>query len=367
MKSVISFYWELKKPMDRFYACLGFFWMIFPLFIAPTNAFADYETGIVKYEVAQAYLDENPYIIANYSSIHGHTMESCLFKVEKTYMEEGRLMISGPVVLLWKENSYSQRTYQLPDTLQIFTDELTGNYHLGYYKPMRAAIQLGNLFLCSGNTYSGVPTISYFPNPEVFPGIKQDNNLWMDQLPGAIKDYCVWWYKKASIGPPVLHEFIDSVLSIPEGGSKTPPDIYIDYNCCPEEGCISGKWKALEEIPLYKEPNSTKISGKIANGETFTGIKENVYVTPLKIIACNSLEVYDSIETFTIEPGRTYYILSCTDQGVKIWLNGRIMLAADAAFNPWQEWWVYIQTEKGKKGWFRYSHTINIIHAYHVE
>jgi hypothetical protein len=84
------------------------------LFLFPSKIFADCENNFVNLEVARAYLQENPYIIAFYSSIEGQS--SYLFKVEKVYMEEEQMTVSGPVILIWNENSYRQRTYQLPDS-----------------------------------------------------------------------------------------------------------------------------------------------------------------------------------------------------------------------------------------------------------
>jgi len=327
--------------------------LIAGLLFLPTKIFADCENNFVSLEVARAYLQENPYIIANYSIIEGQS--SYLFKVEKVYMDEERLTISGPVILSWTENKYSQRTYRLPDPGQIYTDELCGNYHLGYYRPMRAAFPLAVLLGPAGGANNYSSAFWTFPEPDVIPNADKGYSAWLEQLPAVIKDYCLWWYENANIGPPVFHELIDSVLSIPEGGCKKPPEPYVDFNHCPGEGCQYGEWTTSETISIFDKPNGTKKIGEISAGDTFTAITGNVYLTPLKKIVNESIEVYDSISSIVLEPGRKYYILSNIGEGQsKVWVNGRIMTASDSDYNSTQKWWVEIVTKTRKKGWILY-------------
>ncbi|NTV79072.1 MAG: hypothetical protein HGA25_08050 [Clostridiales bacterium] len=169
-------------------------------------------------------------------------------------MDGEQMTISGPVILSWKENKYRQRTYNLPDSGQIFTDELCGNYHFGYYRPMRAAFPLSNLLSPTGGVYNYSSTFWAFPEPEVIPDVEKGYSAWLEQLPDVVKEYCLWWYENASIGPPVFHELIDSVLSIPEGGCKKPPELYVDYNHCPGEGCDYKTWFTSGQLAVYKIP-----------------------------------------------------------------------------------------------------------------
>ena len=323
------------------------------LLLSPLKIFADCEYNFVRLEVAQAYLKENPYIIAYYSRIVGQY--SHLFKVEKVYMDGEQMTISGPVILSWKENKYNQRTYILPDSGQIFTDELCGNYHLGYYRPMRAAFPLADLLAPTGGIYNYSSTFWAFPEPEVIPGVYTGYGAWLEHLPDVVKEYCLWWHENASSGPPVFHELIDSVLSIPEGGCKKPPEIYVDYNHCPGEGCVYGKWTTSGPITIFDQPNGTKNIGELSAGETFTAITGNIYLIPMKKIASVPIEVYDSSGSFMLESGRKYYILSDLGEGYsKVWVNGRIMIASDSDYNSSQKWWVKIVTKKKKKGWILY-------------
>ena len=324
--------------------------LIAGLLFLPAKTFADCENNFVSLEVARAYLRENPYIIANYGIIEGQS--SCLFKVEKVYKEGEQLMISGPVILSWTENKYSQRTYSLPESGQIYTDELCGNYHLGYYGPMRAAFPLAVLLGPTGGINNYSSTFWVFPEPDVIPNVDKGYSGWMEELPEVIKDYCLWWNENASIGPPVFHELIDSVLSIPEGGCKKPPELYIDLNHCPGEGCQFGEWTTSEPITIFDKPNGTKKIGEISAGDTFTALTGNVYLTPVKKIVNQSIEVYDSTGSVMLEPGRKYYILSNIGEGQsKVWVNGRIMIASDSEYNSSQMWWVEIITKSRKKGW----------------
>ena len=323
------------------------------ILLFPAKSFADCVNNFVSLEVARAYLDENPYIIAFYSSIEGQS--SHLFKVDKVYMDGEQLTVSGPVILSWKENKYRQRTYSLPDSGQIFTDELCGNYHFGYYKPMRAAFPLVTLLSPTGGTYNYGSSFWAFPEPEVIPDVEKGYAAWLEQLPEVVKDYCLWWYENAGIGPPVYHELIDSVLSVPEGGCKKPPELYVDYNHCPGEGCQYGEWTTSESIAIYDKPNGSKKTGEIPAGETFTAITGHVYLTPLEVIVSETIEVYDSIGSLMLEPGRKYYVLSNIGEGhSKVWVNGRIMISSDSFYNNSQKWWVEIRTKNGKKGWILY-------------
>ncbi|MBN1602295.1 MAG: hypothetical protein JW915_11840 [Chitinispirillaceae bacterium] len=336
------------------------------LLLSPSKTFADCGYNFVRLEVAQAYLKENPYIIAFYSSIEGQY--SHLFKVEKVYMDGKQMTISGPVILSWKENKYRQRTYDLPDSGQIFTDELCNNYHFGYYKPMRAAFPLGNLLSPTGGTYNYGSSFWAFPEPEVIPDVEKGYSAWMEQLPDIVKEYCLWWYENASIGPPVFHDLINSVLSIPDGGYKKPPEHFVDYNHCPGEGCQYGEWTTPESITFFDKPNGAKKIGEIPAGETFTAITGNVYLTPMEIIVNESIEVYDSIGSIVLEPGRKYYVLSSIGEGhSNIWVNGRIMISSDSPYNSTQKWWVEIVTKSKKKGWILYPDNYSISGSDYLE
>ncbi len=324
------------------------------LWIFPLIVHADCVNNFVRWDVLQTYLKKNPYIIANYDVIDGQS--SYLFKVDHVSFEDesDKLILSGPVILIWNENPGMQPTYKLPDTGQIYTDELCGNYHYGYYQPMRAALPLLNLFSPAGGTSISGCAFMAFPDPELIP-VEKGYAAWMEQLPEVVKEYCAWWYEKASQGPPVLYDLIDSVLSLPEGGSKRPPEIFTDYNHCPGEGYQYGEWKTSETIPFFDQPKSTKRLGTLLAGEEFTAITGHVYLRPVEKIVSEPFEVYDSTGSMLLESGRRYYILSNIGEGhSKVWVNGRIMISSDLAYNSSQEWWVEIITKKGKHGWISY-------------
>ncbi len=338
---------------------LVFSFLITILLFSPSKILADCANNFVSLEVARAYLKENPYVIAFYSSIEGQY--SHLFRVEKVYMDGEKLIVSGPVVLSWKENEYRQRTYNLPDSGQIFTDELCDSYHFGYYKPMRAAFPLGDLLSPTGGTYNYGSSFWAFPEPEVIPDVEKGYAAWLEQLPGVVKEYCLWWYENASIGPPVFHELIDSVLSIPEGGCKKPPELYVDFNHCPGEGCQFGEWTTSEPITIFDKPNGSRKTGELSAGEAFTAITGHVYLTPMEVIVRETIEVYDSIGSLLLEPGRKIYVLSNIGEGhSKVWVNSRIMISSNALYNDSQKWWVEIRTKSGKKGWILYPDTGSI-------
>lgn len=322
------------------------------LWIFPIIVKADCANNFARFEVIQAYLKKNPYIIANYGSLEGQT--SYLFKADQVFMEEEKVMLSGPVILTWNVNTGTQPTYQLPDTGQIYTDELCGNYHFGYYQPMRAAFSLINLFGLAGGASISECTFMAFPNPEQMP-VEKGYAAWMEQLPPVVQEYCQWWNENASQGPPVLSNLIDSVLSVPEGGCKRPPEVYIAYNHCPGEGCQYGAWKTSECIPFFDQPKGTKRMGTLAAGEEFTAVTGHVYLKPLEKIVSEPFEVYDSTGSLLLESGRRYYILCNIGEGQsKVWVNGRIMIASEVAYNSSQEWWIEIKTAKGKHGWILY-------------
>lgn len=138
--------------------------------------------------------------------------------------------------------------------------------------------------------------------------------------------------------PPVLHELIDSVLSISEGGRMKPSELYVDFNHCPGEGRQYGEWTSAGPITIFDKPNGSKRTGEISPGETFTAITGNVYLSPVEKIASESIEVYDSAGSITLEPGRKYYLLSNIGEGhSKVWVNGRIMTASDSEYNDLQK------------------------------
>lgn len=323
------------------------------LAIIPLSSVADSSTNFTSLEIARAYLQQNPYIILDYSYYEGAV--SYVGKVDKVYMEADVLTVSGPVILKWKKNSSGERIYMMPDSAEVFQDELSGNYHYGYYKPLRAALQLQDMFTLTGGDYRRYSGIMYFPPPEALPNINKSYAAWIDELPPAIHDYCNWWYTNASLGHPALYQLIDSVASIPEGGCKAPPTQYVMYNQCPGEGCMYGTWKTSEPIPLYKKPASTERIGEIAEGESFTAHTGNVYLTPVKHIVSEPFYVYDTAGQILLESGRSIYVLSNIGEGHSfVWVNGRIMETSDVEYNPTQVWWVQVSTAKGKKGWIEY-------------
>lgn len=135
-----------------------------------------------------------------------------------------------------------------------------------------------------------------------------------------------------------------------EGSCKKPPELYIDKDVCPGEGCQYGEWKTSEPIVILEKPIGKREIGEIKAGESFLAITGNVYVRPLEKIASVSTELTDSI---FIEPGQKYYLLSNIGEGIsKIWVNGQIFEYED--YNPDQQWWVKIKTKNGKKGWIKY-------------
>lgn len=323
------------------------------LIILPIPAAADSYTNFTSLEIARAYLQQNPYIIVDYSLYQGDI--SYVGKVERVYMEADVLTVSGPVILKWKKNSSGQRVYIMPDSAEVFLDELSGNYHYGYYKPLRAALKLQDMLTPAGGDYSRYSSFLFFPPPEALPNIDKSYAAWKDELPPAIHNYCNWWNSNASIGPPALHQLIDSVVSIPEGGYKVPPSQYVMYNQCPGEGCTYGTWKTSEAITLYKKPASTERIGEIAAGESFTAHTGNVYLMPLKHIVSEPFYVYDTAGQILLEPGRSIYVLSNIGEGHSfVWVNGRIMETSQVEYNPTQVWWVQVSTAKGKKGWIEY-------------
>jgi hypothetical protein len=192
------------------------------LLLSTSTIFADYgcENNFVRIEIAQAYIVQNPYIIA----ISEVDKNIHLFKAVKIFMDDERITISGPIILSWNVNSSGQRTFFLPDSGKIFTDELCGNYQFGYYKPMRTAFALGNLFGTSGGgVYDNHLSFIAFPEPEIIPDVEKGYSSWLEQLPNVVQEYCLWWYANASTGPPVLYEIIDSVISVSEGDINPHP------------------------------------------------------------------------------------------------------------------------------------------------
>jgi len=343
---------------------LAYYLIVFQLI--PFSVFADCENNFVSLKVARAYLQKNPYIIAFYSILEGQS--SYLFKVDNVYMQDENMMVSGPVILIWDENSYRQRNYHLPDSGQIFTDELCANYHFGYYEPMRAAFPLANLLRPAGGIYNYYSAFWAFPEPDIITDLGRENETWSNHPPSVIQDYFIWWDQYASQGPPVLSELIDSVLSAPEGGNKIPPKIYVDYDICPGEGCTYGKWKSNEYIAIYDRPDKSKKIGTIDAGQEFTAITGKVYAIPKEEIASVSLEVYDSTGSMILEPGRRFYILSNTGEGhSKVWVNGRIMILPESPYNTSQEWWVEIKTVSGRKGWILYPESGCIMGSDYLE
>lgn len=321
--------------------------------LLPSKLSADCVSCNLNIDIAKTYFQQNPYIIAPESTMNERYYFQ-IVKIEHVYLQNTQLTISGKVVLTWKENMYKQRTYTIPDSGLVYSGEVCCDLY-GYYKPLRAAFMLHDIFNASGGEHYNYSNFMSFPSPEVLPNIEKHYTLWMDQLAPTQREYCEWWYTHASVGPPVMHELIDSVLSIPEGGRKSPPSLFVDYNHCPFEGCRYGTWKTTQNISIYNNPHSQKVIGTIQANDTFTAITGNIYLTPLQHIAQESFEVYDSVGSVIIEPGRTYYVLSYIGEGhSKIWLNGRILIDSESYYNNTQQWWVHIQTKKGKKGWIRY-------------
>ncbi len=317
--------------------------------LLPSVVRADWLTDFVRLDIAQAYLKKYPYLIQVTGTESKH---SVLFKVEKVYMDGNSMMVSGPVILKW--TYYSSYSYTVPEENEMMTTEMEGMYLYGYYPPMRVAFPLVSLFMVTGDNVAGSEK---FPDPEVIPNVEKGYAAWMEQLPEVLREYCMWWYEKASVGPPVFHSLIDSVLSAPEGGCKPPPDEYVDLNFCPGEGCTYGEWKTSEAIIVVDKPKGTRKVAAISAGETFAAITGNVYVRPKEMIATETFEAYDSEGSIILEPGRKYYILSNLGEGhAHIWVNGRIMISEEP-YNDAQQWWVEVKTRQGKKGWILFPDT----------
>lgn len=345
------------RPVKSIFSWRSFVCRVLPalaLMLFPLKSYADCAYDFVSPEVARAYFRAYPYTMALFGRSDGQF--SYLFRADSVYMEGEEMMVSGPLVLKWEENSYGQRTYHLPGSGEMYSGVLCGNYYYGYYEPLRAAMPLEELFCVRGGIYNPGAAIRAFPEPEVFPGVEKSYSSWLDQLPEALRAYGLWWYQYAAVGPPLMHELIDSVCSVPEGGRKLPPEVYTDEDHCPGEGCTYGEWTSRYDLTVFKEPRSPEKVGKLSAGESFTAITGNVYTEPLEVIVAEPLTVYDEAGSLTLEPGRRYFVLSYIGEGhSKIWVNGRILISSGSPDNPSQEWWVKIRSRKGLKGWIWYT------------
>lgn len=251
----------------------------FLLSICSATLLADEHTDFVDIATARAYLQDNPYLIYYCEGYEDAT--NCIFKVESITINDKKTEVTGPVILEWKEDKHFQCTYYLPKKDKKINQELMGNYHYGFYKALRRAIPLEMLFSPTGGTWTRSLTLWLYPAPA--------------EIEGIDKEYQKWWNKNASSGPPVLHNLIDSVLSAADGGRIAPPETFVDSNHCPFDGCAYGEWITVNKLPIFPKPKSTKTINQINAGDTFTAITGNVYVKPLKVIANNDVEAYDSL------------------------------------------------------------------------
>jgi len=117
----------------------------------------------------------------------------------------------------------------------------------------------------------------------------------------------------------ILATFIFGLLGTPMAHSQSqkPPEIYVDENFCPGEGCQFGEWKVIKEISVYDQPNGQRIVGKLQPGKLIRALTGNVYVKPVPVVV-----LYPKND---FRKGETFYLLSNVGEGiVKTWRSGKI-------------------------------------------
>lgn len=139
------------------------------------------------------------------------------------------------------------------------------------------------------------------------------------------------------------------------------PDIFIDNDFCPGEGCQYGVWQTRQATPVYASPNGAR-SGSLTAGERVIALRGQVYTTPVHGVVRQPID--------QMSPGDDVYLLTYLGEGsYRLWHAGAVLGTPYSAescdpkqgpcqspfdFGTFQQdlhWWVLVRRQDGTSGW----------------
>ncbi len=156
------------------------------------------------------------------------------------------------------------------------------------------------------------------------------------------------------------------------------PSVYIDNGACPFEGCIYGKWYAIENINIFDKIKGSARIGTIPKGKIVDIHTGEVHVVPNKvqILKDSLVRFYDVskqslFQDIKVKKNEELYLLTPLGEGMsKVWYAGKIYIidanwiyvsSSHLPSECWgtvdravtMEWWAPFKMESGLHGWIK--------------
>jgi hypothetical protein len=133
---------------------------------------------------------------------------------------------------------------------------------------------------------------------------------------------------------------------------KVPPAVVVHPDVCPFEGCTYRNWIAVQEVPLYDQPQGQVVSS-VKKDESVQALTGVIYAHPVPF------RLTQPDQANQLPKGTLVYALHPVGEGIwQVWWNGRF-LAADISSMGFDgkgidyQWWVKVRTQSGNIRWVR--------------
>jgi hypothetical protein len=146
---------------------------------------------------------------------------------------------------------------------------------------------------------------------------------------------------------------------------SAPPEVYVEQNAHPFEGCVYRKWNIFKTTALHKEPRlDSPIVTTVKPGEFVQAQTGIMYTHPARIVVNKYHEEKQyngaSVTTATFEEGEVIYLVASMGEGYfKVWHNGQIEIIsifglknAKGTYSP-REYWGTVMDEFKSDWWVK--------------